>query len=31
LVLAWKTHGGAHLSDPHDEIAVLWASVQYRF
>jgi hemolysin activation/secretion protein len=31
LVLAWKTHGGAPLSDPHDERPVLWASVQYRF
>jgi hemolysin activation/secretion protein len=31
LVQAWKTHGGAPLSDPHDELPVLWASVQYRF
>jgi hemolysin activation/secretion protein len=31
LSLAWKTYGGAALSDPHDERPVAWASVQYRF
>jgi hemolysin activation/secretion protein len=29
--LAWKTRGGAPLSDPHDERPVFWASMQYRF
>ncbi|MBK4738105.1 ShlB/FhaC/HecB family hemolysin secretion/activation protein [Noviherbaspirillum pedocola] len=31
LTLAWKTRGGAALSDPHDERPVVWASAQYRF
>lgn len=31
LTLAWKTRGGAPLSDPHDERPVVWASAQYHF
>ena len=31
LVLAWRTHGGAPRSEPHESQAMIWASAGYRF